>query len=114
MGFEHNNDNVKKLNFSKDHREDRASLRGITEVFHTESTSDDVMQQVLDTFADCRKCDSFTEFTYAVDSKFKTLCIECGHRDEFETKITKNDLDGVTIQVKWVDKYKDNVLFLPT
>ena len=97
---------VKKVDLGESHRLDRASLRGITERFAIDSTSDDEIQQVFDTFADCRKCDSFTEFTYAVDYKFKTSCVKCGHEDEFTSEIRKNNLGGITIQITWVDKSK--------
>jgi hypothetical protein len=99
---------VKKLKMNKQWKSDRARLLGTTENFMTTSLSRSVIQQVLDTFADCRKCDSFTEFTYAFDSKYETLCTTCGHKDGFTTKIERNNVDGVTIQVTWVDKSDNN------
>ena len=113
---------VKKLDLGEEHMLKRASLRGITENFMTESTSQDVVLQVLDTFADCRKCNSFTEFTSAVKSgrvlgsptwssvsNYKTLCVKCRHEDEFTCRIEKNNLGGFSMQIIWVDKSKSKL-----
>ena len=103
----------KRLDLGEEHRADRASLRAITENFFTESTEESVVEQVLNTSAACRKCAVLTEFTestalnYPAEvgfARFKTLCVKCGHRDQFTSKITKNNIGGVAIQVTWADK----------
>jgi hypothetical protein len=103
----------KRLDLGEEHRADRASLRAITENFFTESVEGSVVEQVLNTFAACRKCAGLTEFTestalnYPAEvgfARFKTLCVKCGRRDQFTSKITKNNIGGVTIQVTWADK----------
>ena len=43
---------TEKLDLGEEHVAHRATLRGITENFFTESTSEATLQQVLDTFAD--------------------------------------------------------------
>ena len=100
---------TKKLDLGEEHVAHRATLRGITENFFTQSTDRDTLLQVLDTFADCRKCGGFSEFTETIEidigvARFKTLCWKCSHRDAFTSKTTKNNMDGYTIQVTWDDK----------
>lgn len=100
---------TKKLDLGEEHVAHRATLGGITENFFTQSTSEATLRQVLDTFADCRKCGGFTEFTETIEvdtgvARFKTLCWRCSHRDGFTSKTTKNNMGGFTIQVTWDDK----------
>ena len=103
----------KKLDLGEEHKVERASLRAMTENFFTESAEESGVEQVLNTFAACRKCEGLTDFTettklnYPTEigfARFKTLCQRCGHRDQFTSKVTKNDIGGVTIQVTWTDK----------